>query len=150
MSDLYFRKKEQLSNAVVKIPVLDASTDIERKRSLSPAPRVARNTENCKKVAYSKDVEELKTALSVNAEETLAKVNEFKKSIDLSLLEQKSIFENTVKNLESNKNETLKTILNDTIKATNTNISNISNELIALLTKLNEIDSRLTSVEDVL
>jgi len=150
MSELYFRKKEQLSNAVVKIPVLDASSDMERKRSLSPAPRVSKNTGECKKVAYSKDVEDLKTALAVNAEETLAKVNEFKKSIDLSLSEQKSIFENTVKNLESNKNETLKTILNDTIKATNVNISNISNELIALLTKLNEIDSRLTSVEDVL
>ena len=123
--DLYFKKKEQLSNSVNKIHVVDSQVELDKKRSQSPAPRSLSVVPPSRgKVVYKSDHDEL-----------TKKIDDLKKIVE---------------SLESSKTENLKNAVNDCIKKTNDNIASISNEMVRHLDILNELKSRMDAIEAVL
>ena len=151
MADLYFRKKQQLSNSVEKSVVADASIEIEKKRANSPAPhRGSSVVSTDKKVVYKQDldlfkinvmqrIDDLGEKINQSVQENISKANDIKEHVD-----------GIVKSLESSKNESLKNVLSEAVKQTNNNLHKITDELVSHLDQLNELKSRVVNIEDIL
>jgi ABC-type multidrug transport system ATPase subunit len=150
---LYSNKKNQLTS-VPKQSINNINSELEKARSNSPKPQTREICINKGKVAYEKDIEELKQKIELC--ETLNKQletslintvsglrNDLELNVNSRLDEQKKFF-------ESVKAENLKNAINDAVKSFNENIKNIASELVKHNDCLNELKSRIQSIEDVL
>ena len=156
--DLYSKKREQL-NCSNKICVNDdASRVIEsRKRSMSPVARVggpagggAACGEPLRKVAYVSDVDKIKNDVATQQDAIMVRVLNMFNEMTARVDELKATIESVNKNIEVSRVEILKEALNSSIKQQNSNLEKLSDELITHLDKINELTSRVATVESVL
>jgi len=153
---LYSNKKNQMTG-VNKPIVGNINIELEKARCNSPKP-ATRDVDSVKcpkgKVAYEKDIEEIKNKLhsceessknlELNLSHTMAELkNDLDVNLNSKLDEQKKFF-------ESVKAESLKNAINDAVKNFNENIKNIASELVKHQDLLNELKSRVQTIEDVL
>ncbi|MET0570934.1 MAG: hypothetical protein ABWZ79_05875 [Pedobacter agri] len=148
--EVYNRKKEQMAAPINRIVVADAQRELERKRSLSPMPRVLQSENVGKKLLYKSDIDELKLSIARDREALLEKVSAINQDVQNKFDELSAQIDRAVKSIESSKMEILKEALATSVKQQNSNVSQITDELVSHLTKLNELNSRLASVEDML
>ena len=161
----YNSRKEQLAGGQ-KVNVGSIDVEIEKVRAKSPKPlqrsvsekRECENTKEdkpllSKKVAYKCDLEDIKNKMSAvesscySVEQSFKKVLEESKK-ELSVLVETKIEENK-KQIESLKVETLKNMLNESISKMNEQLRRISEELVSNGDTVNELKSRVLSLEDL-
>jgi len=139
---LYMSKKENLSSAV-KTRVVDVSNEMERARSSSPKPteRIPIERTN-NKIAYKCELEELKLLISASLE-SIKKNSDDVLSIKNSMLELES-------SIKKSNTENLKTVVNDAVKGFNENLKKVATEMIGHMDAINELKSRVESIENML
>lgn len=156
MADLYSKKREQL-NSNNKICVNeDAGKVIERKRSMSPVARSggcagggASNGEG-RKVAYVSDVDKIKADVLAQKDEIMGRITNMFNEMTARVDALKECIDSVGKTVESSRAEILREALNTTIKQQNSNLNQLSDELITHLDKINELSSRVATIEGVL
>jgi len=154
MASLYNFKRETLAGPK-KQNVTNITTEIEKVRSQSPVvnPAVAKSTSN-KKIAFKNDIDELNLKIS-SAENSLKTLQT---NIKYNLDDTKNDISNMVNEIISDqkkyfntlKVENLKETLDESIKNINNSLKNVAKQLVDHLDAINEIKSRLTSLEDML
>jgi len=150
MSELYNRRKTLMSDSLPKMQVTDSVSQMEKSRACSPVPRrpVGPLLEG-KKLLYTVDLEsfklEISSRLSVmesRVQSTLDASNQQKDAMTQKISE-------ALQKMENSKAENLKNILNEAVKQSNSNVKNISDELVSHIDKINELKSRVESIESV-
>lgn len=139
---LYTAKKESLSSAV-KNRVVDVSNEMERARSSSPKPveRVPIERTN-NKIAYKCELEELKILINASLE-SIKKNSDDVSSVKNSILELDS-------SIKKSNSENLKLVVNDAVKGFNENLKKVATEMIGHMDAINELKSRVESIESML
>lgn len=140
MADIYFKKKEQMKSPA-RQNVVDATVELEKKRSASPIVLGReRSVGACvQKVCYKHELESVRNEVSAVQKDIEALVNDLKAQVD-----------KLNKQFESVKYENLKNQLNDSVSKQNENIKNITAELVNMMDKINAVDSKVASIEEVL
>lgn len=169
MESVYNTRKEQLAGSK-NVAVSSIDTEMSRVRGKSPKPlqRLERSTTNekqdeiskdvkecreVKKVAYKSDLEEIKNKVSsfesvyASFEQTIKQLTEDNKNELLDLFNSK--LDENKKQIESLKVESLKNVLNDSIAKMNEQLKRVSEELVNNLDAINELKSRIQTVEDL-
>jgi len=149
MSELYFRKKEQLSNPVQKSSVVDSHIELEKKRASSPTP-VARSSSISvdKKIAFKTDIDDVSKKIdALNVESTV--VSAHQKELEAQISDLLNKVDSLSKIIESTKYEQLKNTINDAILKMNASIRNVCDEMIKQQDKLSGIESQLTTIESM-
>ena len=153
MSELYNRRKTLMSDSLPKMQVTDSVSQMEKSRACSPVPPAPRRSVGPllegKKLLYTVDLEsfklEISSRLSVmesRVQSTLDASNQQKDAMTQKISE-------ALQKMENSKAENLKNILNEAVKQSNSNVKNISDELVSHIDKINELKSRVESIESV-
>jgi hypothetical protein len=144
--DTYFTKKKQMSDSGAIAPI-DAKTELDKRRASSPVPvRGESRVPTDKKIMYKAEFDEAKKALNDSIDTKLSVLD---KTLRVQIDELKTTVETFTKQLEATKIESLKQVLNDSIKQQNANIQDISDELIRHLDKINTIVSKISDIEQL-
>ncbi|RTL06734.1 hypothetical protein EKK58_04325 [Candidatus Dependentiae bacterium] len=150
MSDLYFRKKEQLSNSVNKNIIVDAGLEIEKKRAMSPVPIVrSASISTDKKVAYKSDIDDLSKKLE-QLKNDIVSFNDSKNELEKKQNELINKVDNVSKLIEATKVEGIKNSVNEAIKKMNDSLRNVCDEMIKHQDKLNAIESHIETINAIL
>lgn len=135
--DIYFKKRDQMRSPA-RPSIVDANAEIEKKRSASPVVnKISVGGPVVQKVVYKADLDLVKK-----------QVDDIQEKVNAKLAEVSASIEKLSKSSESVKCEELKKQLSESVKKQNENITSLASELVSQLDKLNEINSRLASVED--
>lgn len=149
-AQLYGARKDLLQNTITKLPMVDATKEIE-KRSQSPMP-VSRNTlvplnDSTKKVVYHHQLDDLKKDISKQTESShQSLLNEVSNKLALM---QKTIDDYSSK-IDMSRNDKLKGAIEDLTKQTNANVSKLASTVSDHNDKLLSIESRVTNVENIM
>lgn len=152
MASLYNFKRETLSGPK-KQNLTNINVEIEKARSQSPLPPQCKTISN-KKIAFKNDIDDLNLKIS-NIESS---VKSIQSAVQYNLNDTKTEITNMVNEIISDqkkyfntlKIENLKDTLDDSITKINTSLKNIAKQLIDHLDALNDLKSRVSTLEDML
>jgi methyl-accepting chemotaxis protein len=149
---LYQAKKMNLFSSS-RTQVNDVENALERARSSSPKPREACDLEKkeCekRKVAYKHELSSVVDTLN----DVQKKLNDLSSNLEnqkSELLNYKQCIDNLESSLKKNNSEQLKTVVNDAVRGFNENTKKVASEMVSHLDSINELKSRVETIENML
>lgn len=152
MSDLYFRRKQQLSNSVDKTNVIDVHNEMAKKRNASPAPAPRSSSVNKtdKKIAYKHDLELFRKQIESQCNDIAVSVASHKNEIHTTTQAIEHKVETINKSMESTKYESLKNDVKATMDKMNASIRNVCDQMITIQDKITVLQSQMDEISEML
>lgn len=150
MSELYFRRKEQLSNSVQKSNVVDANIELQKKRASSPIPQRSNSVvPSEKKLAYKHDLEDLKKKIDAVHNEISMAVASHKADTNAQIMDLSHKVESINKSMEATKYESLKNDMKQSLDKMNTSVRSVCDEMINMQDKVNVLSSKVAEFSEM-
>lgn len=153
--DLYNKKKAQLQQSTPAVLVNDAANVLTSKRSQSPLPRCtsagggASATES-RKVLYKHEAEQLRTDMALQHSQLKSDVAADVGKAKADVAELRLQLTDVAKSVENSKATLISDAVSASVIAQNKNLETIASELVSIMDKLHELESRIVSIEGML